>query len=101
MGPSLRKISLQRLQLAAKQVASASVQLIAASEGAKDSNKNETSQTELLNHCKLVSEQVGLMVQALQASVSDLDDAHLQLELINTAKAAIPVSHYQHSVRSS
>ncbi len=94
VGPSLRKLTMKRLQLTSKHAATAAVLLETACEGAKAYNKSESSQEDMMSQCKQVSEQVALLVHALQASLKDTDNPHLQLELINTAKAFIPVSRF-------
>ena len=48
--------------------------------------------TEMENRCKVVLEQVGLLVQALEASLACPEDSHIQLELVNTARTIISVS---------
>lgn len=90
--PSLRKLTMKRLQLTSRHAATAAVLLVTACEWSKSYSSNETSQEDLMKQCKQVSEQVALLVHALHASVKETDNSHLQLELINTAKAFIPVS---------
>lgn len=56
------------------------------------SPRNEASQTQLINHCKAVAEQISSLVQAVRMSISNPDNPSAQLGLINSSQAMIPVS---------
>ena len=67
-------------------------QCIAAAQGAGASNRNDASQTQLINHCKAVAEQISALVQSVRASMANPDSPSAQLGLINSSQAMIPVS---------
>lgn len=102
---ALKKKAIKKLEVAAKQAAAVSTQCIAAAQGAAASNRNEASQSQLINHCKAVAEQISSLVQAVRTSMSNQDSPSAQLGLINASQAMIPVSwiivvsrecHYTH-----
>jgi len=65
-------------------------QCIAAAQGAGASNRNDASQTQLINHCKAVAEQISALVQSVRASMANPDSPSAQLGLINSSQAMIP-----------
>ena len=89
---ALKKKAIKKLEVAAKQAAAVSTQCIAAAQGAAASNRNDASQSQLINHCKAVAEQISSLVQAVRASMSNPDSPSAQLGLINSSQAMIPVS---------
>ena len=88
---ALKKRAIKKLEIAAKQTAAVATQCIAAAQGAGGSNRNEASQTQLINHCKAVAEQISSLVQAVRGSMANPDNPSAQLGLINASQAMIPV----------
>ena len=84
---ALRKKAIGKLEVAAKQA-----QCIAAARGSAASNRNEASQSQLINHCKAVAEQISALVTAVTTSMSNQDSTSAQLGLINASQAMIPVT---------
>ena len=78
--------------MAAKHTAAVSTQLIAAAQGAGGSNRNEASQSQLINHCQAVAEQISALVQSVRYSMANPDNPSAQLGLINSSQSIIPVS---------
>ena len=89
---ALKKKAIKKLEIAAKQAAAVATQCIAAAQGAGASNRNEASQTQLINHCKAVAEQISALVQSVRSSMANPDSPSTQLGLINSSQAMIPVS---------
>ena len=89
---ALKKKAIKKLEIAAKQAAAVATQCIAAAQGAGASNRNEASQTQLINHCKAVAEQISALVQSVRSSMANADSPSTQLGLINSSQAMIPVS---------
>ena len=89
---ALKKKAIKKLEIAAKQTAAVATQCIAAAQGAGASNRNDASQTQLINHCKAVAEQISALVQSVRASMANPDSPSAQLGLINSSQAMIPVS---------
>lgn len=88
---ALKKKAIKKLEIAAKQASAVATQCIAAAQGAGASNRNEASQTQLINHCKAVAEQISNLVQAVRSSMANPDNPSAQLGLINASQAMIPV----------
>jgi len=59
-----------------------------------ESISSEPTQSSLLKQCKLVSEQITALVQALQTSLRKPEDMQAEVELVNTSKAFITVRIY-------
>ena len=59
-----------------------------------ESISSEPTQSSLLKQCKLVSEQITALVQALQTSLRKPEDTQAEVELVNTSKAFITVRIY-------
>ena len=89
---ALKKKLIRRLEVAAKHTAAVSTQLIAAAQGAGASNRNEASQSQLINHCQAVAEQISALVQSVRYSMANPDSPSAQLGLINSSQTIIPVS---------
>ena len=89
---ALKKKAIKKLEIAAKQAAAVATQCIAAAQGARAFNCNEASQTQLINHCKAVAEQISALVQSVRSSMANPDSPSTQLGLINSSQAMIPVS---------
>lgn len=89
---SLKKKTIDKLEVAAKQAAVFSTQCIAAVQGAAASNKNDASQLQLNNCCKAVVEKISVVVPAVRTSMKNKDSPSAQLGLINSSQAMIPVS---------
>ena len=92
---ALKKKAIRRLEIAAKQAAAVATQCIAAAQGAGASNRNEVSQTQLINHCQAVAEQISSLVQAVRNSMANPDTPGCQLGLINASQSMIPVGGLQ------
>lgn len=54
--------------------------------------RNDASQSQLMNHCKSVAEQISNLVQAVRTSIESQDSPSAQLGLINSSQAMVPVS---------
>ena len=89
---ALKKKLIRRLEVAAKHTAAVSTQLIAAAQGAGATNRNEASQSQLINHCQAVAEQISALVQSVRFSMANPDSPSAQLGLINASQSIIPVS---------
>lgn len=50
---ALKKKAIKKLEIAAKQAGAVATQCIAAAQGAGASNRNDASQQQLINHCKV------------------------------------------------
>jgi len=50
---ALKKKAIKKLEIAAKQTGAVATQCIAAAQGAGASNRNDASQQQLINHCKV------------------------------------------------
>jgi len=51
---ALKKKAIKKLEIAAKQTGAVATQCIAAAQGAGASNRNDASQQQLINHCKVI-----------------------------------------------
>ncbi|NXO73544.1 TLN1 protein, partial [Phainopepla nitens] len=67
---------------AAKQAAASATQTIAAAQHASSSNKNPAAQQQLVQSCKVVAEQIPMLVQGVRGSQSQPDSPSAQLALI-------------------
>ncbi|XP_038046321.1 talin-1-like isoform X5 [Patiria miniata] len=83
---ALKKKILQRLENAAKQAAATATQTIAASQGAKDSTKNPSTQQHLVDECKIVAEHIPKLVQGVRDYMRQPDNLSVQLALINASQ---------------
>jgi talin len=81
-----KRAALRKLRASAKNTYAANVQLIAASYGVKPFNPDESSQANLLAHCKAVSDQLAGLAKHLRASGRRPDSPHAQLELIGSSQ---------------
>ena len=97
---ALKKKLIRRLEVAAKHTAAVSTQLIAAAQGAGASNRNEASQSQLINHCQAVAEQISALVQSVRYSMANPDNPSAQLGLINSSQSIIPVSRALNNIGS-
>ena len=99
---ALKKKAIKRLEMTAKQTAAVATQCIAAAQGAGVSNRNDASQSQLLNHCKAVAEQISSLVQSVRTSMTSQDSPSAQLGLINASQAMIAVrGYFSHCLYSS
>ena len=60
---ALKKKLIKKLEVAAKQTAASATQCIAAAQGATPTNRNQSSQQQLLTNCKTVADHIGKLVQ--------------------------------------
>nr|A0A3G2LGI8.1 RecName: Full=Talin [Oscarella pearsei]AYN71349.1 talin [Oscarella pearsei] len=86
---ALKKKLIKKLEVAAKHTAAAATQCIAAAQGAGPTNRNQSSQQQLLGNCKTVADHIGRLVQAVRASMANPESPSSQLGLINASQAMI------------
>ncbi|XP_062512011.1 talin-like [Corticium candelabrum] len=86
---ALKKKLIKKLEVAAKQTAASATQCIAAAQGATPTNRNQSSQQQLLTNCKTVADHIGKLVQAVRLSMASPESASSQLGLINASQAMI------------
>ncbi|XP_075383519.1 talin-1 isoform X2 [Mycteria americana] len=79
---AIKKKLVHKLEHAAKQAAASATQTIAAAQHAASSNKNPAAQQQLVQSCKVVAEQIPMLVQGVRGSQSQLDSPSAQLALI-------------------
>ncbi|NXR95604.1 TLN1 protein, partial [Hypocryptadius cinnamomeus] len=79
---AIKKKLVHKLEHAAKQAAASATQTIAAAQHASSSNKNPTAQQQLVQSCKVVAEQIPMLVQGVRGSQSQPDSPSAQLALI-------------------
>ncbi|PKU37145.1 talihypothetical protein [Limosa lapponica baueri] len=79
---AIKKKLVDKLKHAAKQTAVSTTQTIAAVQHAASSNKNPTAQLQLVQSCKVVAEQIPMLVQGVRGSQSQPDSPSAQLALI-------------------
>ena len=58
-GAALKRKAIKKLEKAAKQAGAVATQCIAAARGAGASNRNDASQQQLINHCKVTCGCIG------------------------------------------
>jgi len=110
---AFKKKTIKKLELVAKQTGAVATQCITAAQGAGASNRNDASQQQLLNHCKVswyniiitslsvqsVADQISQLVQSVRMSVNNPDSASAQLSLINASESMITVcTHVCHHI---
>ncbi|NXF25315.1 TLN1 protein, partial [Rhodinocichla rosea] len=79
---AIKKKLVHKLEHAAKQAAASATQTIAAAQHASSSNKNPAAQQQLVQSCKVVAEQIPMLVQGVRGSQSQPDSPSAQLALI-------------------
>uniref|UniRef100_A0A8B9CIT8 Talin 1 n=1 Tax=Anser brachyrhynchus TaxID=132585 RepID=A0A8B9CIT8_9AVES len=79
---AIKKKLVHKLEHAAKQAAASATQTIAAAQHAAASNKNPAAQQQLVQSCKVVADQIPILVQGVRRSQSQLDSPSAQLALI-------------------
>ncbi|XP_053145753.1 talin-1 isoform X1 [Hemicordylus capensis] len=79
---AIKKKLVHRLEHAAKQAAAAATQTVAAAHHAATANKNPSAQQQLVQSCKVVAEQIPMLVQGVRGSQSQPDSPSAQLSLI-------------------
>ncbi|XP_036384028.1 talin-1 [Megalops cyprinoides] len=83
---AIKKRLVNKLENAAKQAAAAATQTIAAAQHAASSNKNPAAQQQLVQSCKVVAEQIPMLVQGVRGSQSQPDSPSAQLALIGASQ---------------
>ncbi|XP_042191585.1 talin-1 [Callorhinchus milii] len=83
---AIKKKLMNKLENAAKQAAAAATQTIAAAQHAASSNKNPAVQQQMVQSCKVVAEQIPLLVQGVRGSQSQPDSPSAQLALISASQ---------------
>ncbi|NWH91893.1 TLN1 protein, partial [Aegithalos caudatus] len=79
---AIKKKLVHKLEHTAKQAAASATQTIAAAQHASSSNKNPAAQQQLVQSCKVVAEQIPMLVQGVRGSQSQPDSPSAQLALI-------------------
>ncbi|NXS30197.1 TLN1 protein, partial [Pomatostomus ruficeps] len=79
---AIKKKLVHKLEHSAKQAAASATQTIAAAQHASSSNKNPAAQQQLVQSCKVVAEQIPMLVQGVRGSQSQPDSPSAQLALI-------------------
>ncbi|NXA44949.1 TLN1 protein, partial [Nothocercus julius] len=79
---AIKKKLVHKLEHAAKQAAASATQTIAAAQHAALSNKNPAAQQQLVQSCKVVADQIPMLVQGVRGSQSQPDSPSAQLALI-------------------
>ncbi|XP_060136426.1 talin-1 isoform X2 [Zootoca vivipara] len=79
---AIKKKLVHRMEHAAKQAAAAATQTIAAAQHAATTNKNPAAHQQLVQSCKVVAEQIPMLVQGVRGSQSQPDSPSAQLALI-------------------
>ncbi|KAI1905173.1 hypothetical protein AGOR_G00013410 [Albula goreensis] len=83
---AIKKRLVNKLENAAKQAAAAATQTIAAAQHAASSNKNPAAQQQLVQSCKVVADQIPMLVQGVRGSQSQPDSPSAQLALIGAGQ---------------
>ncbi|OCU02863.1 hypothetical protein XELAEV_18008634mg [Xenopus laevis] len=83
---AIKKKLVHKLEQAAKQAAASATQTIAAAQNAASSNKNPAAQQQLVQSCKVVAEQIPMLVQGVRGSQSQPDSPSAQLSLISASQ---------------
>ncbi|KAI0230740.1 Talin-1 [Lamellibrachia satsuma] len=82
-----KKQIIHKLEVAAKHAASASTQLINASNGASPYNTNDASQQQLMSQCKVVAdESIPKLVHGIKGTMNNPEDPEAQMVLIAAAQ---------------
>ncbi|XP_025050766.1 talin-1 isoform X2 [Alligator sinensis] len=79
---AIKKKLVHKLEHAAKQAAASATQTIAAAQHAASFNKNPAVQQQLVQSCKVVADQIPMLVQGVRGSQSQPDSPSAQLALI-------------------
>ncbi|KAM3848638.1 talin-1 isoform 3-T5 [Vipera latastei] len=79
---AIKKKLVHRLEHAAKQAAAAATQMIAAAQHSAGGSKNPSAQQQLVQSCKVVADQIPMLVQGVRGSQSQPDSPSAQLGLI-------------------
>ncbi|XP_007441071.1 talin-1 isoform X1 [Python bivittatus] len=79
---AIKKKLVHRLEHAAKQAAAAATQMIAAAQHSATGSKNPSAQQQLVQSCKVVADQIPMLVQGVRGSQSQPDSPSAQLALI-------------------
>ncbi|XP_039615508.1 talin-1 isoform X2 [Polypterus senegalus] len=83
---AIKKKLVHKLENAAKQAAASATQTIAAAQHAASSNKNPAAQQQLVQSCKVVADQIPMLVQGVRGSQSQPDSPSAQLALIGASQ---------------
>ncbi|XP_040191710.1 talin-1 isoform X1 [Rana temporaria] len=83
---AIKKKLVHKLEQAAKQAAASATQTIAAAQNAASSNKNPAAQQQLVQSCKVVAEQIPMLVQGVRGSQSQPESPSAQLSLISAGQ---------------
>ncbi|KAM6293929.1 LOW QUALITY PROTEIN: talin-1-like [Aegotheles albertisi] len=79
---AIKKKLVHKLEHTAKQAAASATQTIAAAQHAASSNKNPAAQQQLVQSCKVVADQIPMLVQGVRGSQSQPDSPSAQLALV-------------------
>ncbi|KAM4707766.1 talin-1 isoform 1-T1 [Discoglossus pictus] len=83
---AIKKKLVHKLEQAAKQAAASATQTIAAAQNAASCNKNPAAQQQLVQSCKVVAEQIPMLVQGVRGSQSQPESPSAQLSLIGASQ---------------
>ncbi|XP_072269736.1 talin-1 isoform X2 [Pyxicephalus adspersus] len=83
---AIKKKLVHKLEQAAKQAAASATQTIAAAQNAASSNKNPAAQQQLVQSCKVVADQIPMLVQGVRGSQSQPESPSAQLSLISASQ---------------
>ncbi|XP_075437214.1 talin-1-like [Ascaphus truei] len=83
---AIKKKLVHKLEHAARQAAASATQTIAAAQNASSSNKNPAAQQQLVQSCKMVADQIPMLVQGVRGSQSQPESPSAQLSLINASQ---------------
>nr|XP_042702587.1 talin-1 [Chrysemys picta bellii] len=83
---AIKKKLVHKLEHTAKQAAASATQTIAAAQHAAASNKNPAAQQQLVQSCKVVADQIPMLVQGVRGSQSQPDSPSAQLALISASQ---------------
>ncbi|XP_029139948.1 talin-1 [Protobothrops mucrosquamatus] len=83
---AIKKKLVHRLEHAAKQAAAAATQMIAAAQHSAGGSKNPSAQQQLVQSCKVVADQIPMLVQGVRGSQSQPDSPSAQLGLIGASQ---------------
>uniref|UniRef100_A0A8C7E281 Talin 1 n=1 Tax=Naja naja TaxID=35670 RepID=A0A8C7E281_NAJNA len=89
---AIKKKLVHRLEHAAKQAAAAATQMIAAAQHSAGGSKNPSAQQQLVQSCKVVADQIPMLVQGVRGSQSQPDSPSAQLALIAASQNFLQVS---------
>uniref|UniRef100_A0A8C3PDD7 Talin 1 n=1 Tax=Chrysemys picta bellii TaxID=8478 RepID=A0A8C3PDD7_CHRPI len=88
---AIKKKLVHKLEHTAKQAAASATQTIAAAQHAAASNKNPAAQQQLVQSCKVVADQIPMLVQGVRGSQSQPDSPSAQLALISASQNFLQV----------